>query len=231
MTDVALFTAVIVPQNGLVIDPARALPVPWLTTMTFPTSPAGAVALTNDAPASVITFCPDAPVPPVPIFPSPCAPYAVTGNCHALCCSCASAPAVTTCTSVAPAAWAAVTEDSAPRCTVHVVPEMFWTVIISAGCTGSATWNWVAPISTAGNPADDVTVHVSTVPGAGVPAVDAPPWYPLAATVVEGLFANSSCGMYGTPQPISSQVSSLVVMLVSPVAVVTVQPTWMHCAL
>src|SRR5258707_15342739 len=88
---VALFTEMIVPANGLVAT--VALPVPWLTMMYFPTSPAGAAALTNDAPASVSTACPDAPVPPVPIFPSPSAPYADTGNCHGGDCSPARAPA------------------------------------------------------------------------------------------------------------------------------------------
>src|SRR6478752_4496411 len=126
----------IVPQNGLVATVAE--PVPWLTMMTLPTSPAGAAALTNDAPASVRTACPDAPVPPAPIFPSPCAPYCWTGNCHAGYASPDSTPAVTTCTYVASAACATGVVASAPRCTVHVVPDTFCTVIISDGSAGSA---------------------------------------------------------------------------------------------
>src|SRR5258708_10786011 len=110
---VALFTEMIVPANGLVAT--VALPVPWLTMMYLPTSPAGAVALTKLAPASVRTACPDAPVPPVPIFPSPSAPYADTGNSHGRYCSPARSPAVTTCTTVNPDACATGMLPSAPR--------------------------------------------------------------------------------------------------------------------
>src|SRR5258708_4219383 len=137
VTDVAEFTALIVPANGLVADP----PAPWLMMMSLPTSPAGAAALTKLAPASVNVAVPEVPVPPVPIFPSPSAPYCWTGNCHGGYCNAARTPAVTTCTTVNPAACAAVADPSAPRTTVHTGPATLMTVIISDASAGSATWN------------------------------------------------------------------------------------------
>src|SRR5258708_747479 len=219
---VALFTEMIVPANGLVAT--VALPVPWLTMMYFPTSPAGAAALTKLAPASVSTACPDAPVPPVPIFPSPSAPYAATGNCQDWYSRFASAAAVTTCTTVNPDACTTGALPSAPRITVHVVPDTACTASISDGWAGSATWNCCAPNFTAANDADDATVHDSTVPPAGA---DVPP----EETVVDGLLAKTSSGMKATAQPSSSQVNSSQVALENPVFVATVIPTMTVCGM
>jgi hypothetical protein len=85
-------------------------------------------------------------------------------------------PAVTTCWTVKPAEWVTgvVAGVSAPRVTVHVVPLTFVTAMISEVLPEavSQTWNWAggaADDDAAGNPEDDATVHVSTVPAAGAP--------------------------------------------------------------
>ena len=84
-----------------------------------------------------------------------------------------STPAVTTWMIVNPAVCATGVVDSAPRVTVHVVPDTLATAMISPVFPGavSHTWNWVTPVDAAGNADDDATVHVSCVPddGASVP--------------------------------------------------------------
>src|SRR5258708_7126157 len=154
-------------------------------------SGAGGGAAGNRAPRGVRPPSPAPRVPPVPIFPSPSAPYADTGNSHGRYCSPARSPAVTTCTTVNPDACATGTLPSAPRITVHVVPDTACTASISDGWAGSATWNCCAPYFTAGNDADDVTVHVSAVPAAGAVV-------PPEETVVDGLLAKTSSGMNAT---------------------------------
>jgi hypothetical protein len=92
-----------------------------------------------------------------------------------------------TCCTVNPAVCATGAVDSAPRVTVHDVPDTAVTAIISAAVTdvaGSATWNCWLPLI-AGNDADDATVHVSTVPGAGAVV-------PPEETVVAAWLVNSS---------------------------------------
>jgi hypothetical protein len=89
-------------------------------------------------------------------------------------------------------------EDSAPRVTVHVVPETFVTATISEQADGfeSTTWNWVGGVAVeeaAANRADDATVHVCTVPEAGAVV-------PPETTVVDAWFVNSSVA---TPAPLS----------------------------
>lgn len=83
--------------------------------------------------------------------------------------------------------------DSAPRITVHVVPETFVTAIISDGALGSATWNWETPVAAAPNMAEDATVHVSCVPCAGASV-------PPEVTVVVARFAAKSSVAIGLPQ-------------------------------
>ena len=77
--------------------------------------------------------------------------------------------------------------------TVHVVPDTLVTAMISLVFPDawSATWNWVggdAPDDAAGNPEDEVTVHVSLLPDGGAVV-------PPEETVVVGRFANNSAGM------------------------------------
>src|SRR5258708_13177285 len=106
---------------------------------------AGGAGLRRRAPARGRPAPPAAPVPPVPIFPSPSAPYAATGNCQDWYSRFASAAAVTTCTTVNPDACTTGALPSAPRITVHVVPDTACTASISDGSAGSATWNCSAP--------------------------------------------------------------------------------------
>ena len=102
-------------------------------------------------------------------------------------------PAVTTCTTVNPAACATGVVPSAPRVTVHETPEIAVTAMISVEAAGavSAIWNWVAPVSTVGNEADEATAHVSTVPCAGESV-------PPLVTVVDGRSAKTSSGVGDT---------------------------------
>src|SRR5258708_2138677 len=122
---------------------------------------------------------------PPPLPPAPCAG---PGKPHGRACSPARSPAGATCTAVNPDACATGTPPSAPRIPVHVVPDTACTAHISDGWAGSATWNCCAPYFTAGNDADDVTVHVSAVPAAGAVV-------PPEETVVDGLLAKTSSGM------------------------------------
>ena len=82
--------------------------------------------------------------------------------------------------------------DSAPRVTVHVVPETFVTRMISEGSAVSATWNWYTPVDADGKLDEDATVHVSEVPGAGASV-------PPLLTTVLGRFENVSVAATGTP--------------------------------
>jgi hypothetical protein len=71
--------------------------------------------------------------------------------------------------------------------------------MISDGAAGSLTWNWLgglALLDAAGNVAEEATVHVSAVPGAGT----SPP--PLV-TVVEGWLAKTSAAVMRLPDSLA----------------------------
>jgi hypothetical protein len=97
--------------------------------------------------------------------------------------SAARSPALTTWYTVNPDAWVTGVVPSAPRVTVHVVPETLVTSISSEVAAGSATWNWYTPVAAAGNSAEDATVNVSDVSAAGASV-------PPDETVVYALLAN-----------------------------------------
>ena len=90
-------------------------------------------------------------------------------------------------------AWVTGRVFSAPRVTVHVVPETLVTAMISPEYAGSAsaTWNWEIPVAAVPNSRDEVTVQVSWVPlaGAGMPVP------PLVTTVVAWFALKSSAGV------------------------------------
>jgi hypothetical protein len=96
-------------------------------------------------------------------------------------------PAVTTWTIENPEECATGVVPSAPRVTLHVVPETFVTRMISLvfPVAVSATWNWVTPVLAPGKLDDDETVQVSVVPPAGAVV-------PPETTVVWGWLAKVS---------------------------------------
>ena len=102
----------------------------------------------------------------------------------------ASPAALTMLLTVNPLVWVTGVVPSVPRMTVHVVPVTFVTSTISVGAAGSCTRNCVpAAVVTAGNVAEDATVHDSDVPAAGAVV-------PPLETVVELAFANRSTATY-----------------------------------